>query len=110
MFIILPNKIDGLSDLETKLAENSNILDKIDEIMIERIVTVHIPKLKIKATSNTMKDCLIDLGIKDLFSESLADLPGISSRNSGLNCFEVFHKCFIEINEKGNEEISGIVT
>lgn len=81
LFIILPNKFDGLPDLETKLAENRNIRENFDEIMIERIVTVHIPKLKIKKTSTTMKECLIELEIKDFFNEGLADLPGISSRD-----------------------------
>lgn len=110
MFIILPNKVDGLPDLETKISENINIiLDKIAEIMIERLVTVHIPKLKIKSTRTTTKEYLVELGIKDFFSENLADLPGIyNGQNKDLYCSEVFHKCFIEINEKGTEETAGV--
>jgi len=102
MFIILPNKIDGLSELETKLSQNSKLLDNIDEMIGETNVMVHIPKFKIE-TSVPMKELLVKLGVTDFFSESLADLSGISGLKGDLYCSEVYHKCFIEVNEEGGE-------
>jgi len=102
MFIILPKKIDGLADLEAKLAVNNEILNKIDELIYEESVTVYMPKFKIETTLK-MKDILVKLGIKDLFDESLADLSGISDRKDNLHCSQVYHKCFIEVNEEGSE-------
>ena len=102
MFIILPNKIDGLTDLEEKLSLNSKILDSIDTVIEETKVMVNIPKFKIE-TSVPMKGLLVKLGITDLFSQSSADLSGISGRKGDLYCSEVHHKCFIEVNEEGSE-------
>jgi len=102
MFIILPNKIDGLSELEVKLSQNSKLLNNIDEMIGKTNVMVHIPKFKIE-TSVPMKGLLVKLGVTDLFSESLADLSGISGRKGDLHCSEVYHKCFVEVNEEGSE-------
>ena len=104
MLIILPNKIDGLPDLEAKLFSLIGLLDSIDQLLVYHQLDVSLPKFKIEATLPNMKELLIQMGIKDLFDSSLADLSGISVEQSKhLYVSDVFHKCFIEVNEEGSE-------
>ena len=110
MTIILPNRIDGLPDLEAKLSTStsSGLFDSIDQLLVDHKLNVALPKFKIEATLPNMKELLIQFGIKDLFDGSLADLSGISGEKSkNLYVSDVFHKCFIEVNEEGSEA-SGI--
>ncbi len=107
MIIILPNKIDGLLDLESKLSSGNNnigaLLDHIYDLMTEKMLpTVAVPKFKIEALVPIQK-LLEKVGITDFFSDSHADLSGISDTEDGLYCSNFFHKCFIEVNEEGSE-------
>ena len=99
MFIVLPNKIGGLSELETKLT--GTMVDQIDQVIGEAKLQVAIPKFKIEADL-PMKDLLAGLGMGDLFDADYADLSGISG-NKDLYVSNVFHKSFVEVNEEGSE-------
>nr|QHB21601.1 venom serpin 1 [Platymeris rhadamanthus] len=98
MIIILPNKIDGLAEVENKLASSdlSELLRGLHEVE----VNVKLPRFKIEKTME-LKDILIGMGIKDIFDEAKANLTGIS--NEHLYASKVVQKAFIEVNEEGTE-------
>lgn len=104
MVIMLPQKIDGLADLEAKLSRSNKILNKIGEILAEggEAGMVQIPKFKFE-TDLRMKNVLVKLGIKDLFDESQADLSGLYDIPNELYCSEMYHKSYIHVNEEGSE-------
>ncbi len=104
MFIILPNKIDGLLNVEAKLSDVSGAFATIEQMLVEETLDVALPKFKIETSVPHMKELLIQLGINDLFDEDLADLSGIPDNDRRkLFASDVFHKCFIEVNEEGSE-------
>ena len=99
MFIVLPNKVDGLPELESKLHESS--LDESNLKMLRAKTRVAIPKFKLEANVQ-LKDLLIEMGLPDLFDESAADFSGISGKKD-IYVSEIFHKSFIDVNEEGSE-------
>ena len=99
MLILLPNKIGGLLELESKLT--GAMVDQIDQMIGEAKLQVAIPKFKIEADV-PMKELLIGLGMGDLFDPDYANLSGISG-NKDLYVSNVFHKSFVEVNEEGSE-------
>ena len=99
MFIILPNQIDGLPSLESNLPEN--FFELIDNESMNAKLDVVVPKFKIEAQVD-MKEVLIEMGMADLFDRCNADLSGIAGKKD-LFVSDVFHKAFIDVNEKGSE-------
>ena len=99
MFIVLPNKVDGLPELESKLHESS--LDESNLKMLRAKTRVAIPKFKLEANVQ-LKDLLIKMGLPDLFDENVADFSGISGKKD-IYVSEIFHKSFIDVNEEGSE-------
>jgi len=99
MFIILPNKIEGMADLEAALTEDT--FQTMDRAMRSSKIEVGLPKFKVEADVK-IKAVLTEMGISDLFDENTADLSGISGRNE-LYVSDAFHKAFIEVNEEGSE-------
>lgn len=99
MFIVLPNKIDGLPELELKMHEAS--LDDSNVEMRSAKLHVAIPKFKLDADIK-LKDILIEMGIADLFDANAADFSGISGEKD-LFVSNIFHKSFIDVNEEGSE-------
>nr|ATU82942.1 secreted Serpin protein [Pristhesancus plagipennis] len=98
MVIILPNKIDGLNEVENKLATIN--LNEVLSGLHSVTVNVKIPKFKLESTIE-LKDILIKMGIKDIFDEGAADLSGISDER--MYASKVIQKAFIEVNEEGTE-------
>ncbi|KAH8317726.1 hypothetical protein KR074_008023, partial [Drosophila pseudoananassae] len=92
MQIFLPNRIDGLSKLESQIGGFSRPLYKQN-------VYVKIPKFKIVFKKRLIA-LLIKLGIKDLFTGA-ADLSGLVS--GGAYISRVLQKAFVEVNEEGAE-------
>ena len=104
MYIVLPNKIDGLLNVEAKLFGFSDAFATIEKMLVKTELYVALPKFKIEATVPDMINLLIQLGIEDLFSEGHADLSGIpDTGRKGLFATGVFQKCYIEVNEEGSE-------
>ncbi|XP_021919211.1 leukocyte elastase inhibitor-like isoform X4 [Zootermopsis nevadensis] len=99
MFIILPHDIDGISELEKKLAtaDLSTVLKNIPT----REVRVSIPKFKLEETIS-FNDILKQLGMTSMFSAKEADFSGISGTRE-LFVSSVMQKTFIEVNEGGSE-------
>ncbi|XP_004579502.2 serpin B10 [Ochotona princeps] len=105
MFIILPENVNGLEQLE-KTITYEKLNEWTREDMMELYdVQLHLPKFKLEE-SYDLKSALSSLGMSDAFSQSRADFSGMSlERNLFLS--NVFHKAFVEINEEGTEAAAG---
>ncbi|KAH7973217.1 leukocyte elastase inhibitor [Rhipicephalus sanguineus] len=99
MVILLPDKCDGLSQLEEGLtAEKLSSLLK--NFILVHDVDLFLPKFKLEQSID-LKETLSSIGIKDLFTPD-ADLCGISDAGN-LVVSDAFHKAFVEVNEEGTE-------
>ena len=102
MFIILPNRVNGLPDLEANLT--GRVLNRIDSMLQEETLEwLYIPKFEMESDITVMKTALKSLGVKDLFSKGLADLSGMSNQADQLFLSEVVHKAYVKLNEEGTE-------
>lgn len=98
MVVFLPQKKDGLPDLESKL--NTETLKIWISKLIQQQVNVFFPKFT--TTQNIdLKKILNDLGMVDAFTEN-ADFSGIEPKNE-LYITDALHKAFIDVDELGTE-------
>ena len=101
MFFILPNRVNGLANLETNLT--GHFLNHIDEMLQEQKLTIlRIPKFEIKSDVTEMQSALKDLGVIDLYDSGTADLSGITNQQS-LYVSDTIHKTIIKLSEEGTE-------
>jgi len=105
MLILLPDKKDGLRNLETSLSKN--LLDDCVAKMSVREVKVVLPRFKFTWGTVNMRDQLTALGMPLAFDRSQADFSGINGHQPpdehALFISAVFHKAFVEVNEEGTE-------
>lgn len=99
MVIILPNEIDGLSEVENSLTLNN--LNRWLMKLREQEVHVYLPKFK-TTSEFRLKKVLSSMGMPDAFSGNLADFSGMTGKK-GLFISAVIHKAFVEVNEEGTE-------
>ncbi|XP_020804794.1 serine protease inhibitor 42Dd-like [Drosophila serrata] len=93
MLIFLPNKVDGLSELEDKIIGFSRPL-------YERSVYVELPKFKIEFEEE-LNSYLKRLGIRKAFGNG-ANFEGLVQK-SEIYIDKVLQKAFVEVNEEGAE-------
>lgn len=62
---------------------------------------VYLPKFTTEQKYD-LKSTLSKMGIEDAFTEGQADFRGMSE-NADLFLSQVFHKCYVEVNEEGTE-------
>ncbi|XP_043650524.1 serine protease inhibitor 42Dd-like isoform X2 [Drosophila teissieri] len=93
MVIYLPDRIDGLPELEKKIAGFSLNLNHTK-------VSLRLPKFKIEF-SDDLNDQLKAMGIQDAFQNS-AEFNDLMVK-TGARVGKVIHKAFIEVNEEGAE-------
>ena len=98
MIILLPDRQDGLKDMETQLPSSST--RDVRRSLSKQKAVVQMPKFKLETSYDLIK-FLQKLGIIDLFDKS-ADLSKISG-NKELFVSKVVHRAFIEVNEEGAE-------
>src|SRR6185295_10729989 len=98
MLILLPNKIDGLTDLEKRLT-NEN-LQKWSAGLKSREVKVHLPRFKM-TSEFSLGDLLASMGMPLAFSDK-ADFSRMSTEEQ-LFISAVIHKAFVDVNEEGTE-------
>ena len=98
MVVLLPKKIDGLSELETQLNPQS-LKEWTSNLSITHI-EVYIPRFTTTRSSN-LKKILESLGMIDAFSDS-ADFSGMEPKKE-LKISDVVHKAFIDVDEAGTE-------
>ncbi|XP_068087205.1 serpin B4-like isoform X3 [Anabrus simplex] len=97
MLILLPNEVEGLSNLEEKLPTIS--LSAIYNQLKYESVFVTMPKFKLEETID-LNDSLMKLGMKTMFSND-ANFSGISEEV--LKVSKVLQKAFISVDEYGTE-------
>jgi serpin B len=102
--IILPDKMDGLGSIETRLSPSMNV----DSVKLERCdVTLRMPKFKIEPPMIALGHTLQTLGMKSAFDKppGSANFERIAPRrpNDYLALSELYHKTFLNLDEEGTE-------
>jgi serpin B len=105
MLVLLPDKHDGLEDLETRFS--ARMVEECVEQMGIRGVELFLPRFKITWGTVEIRDQLRALGMTLAFDRSRADFSGINghepSEEESLFISAVFHKAFVDVNEEGTE-------
>lgn len=98
MLVLLPEKVDGLTELEKNLTAAKWAAWLRQLCTCE--VSVFIPKFKITAKFELSR-IMAALGMKDAFIES-ADFSGMDGQHD-LYISKILHKAFVDVNEEGTE-------
>jgi len=103
MVILLPNQVDGLADLESRLTPKNleNWLSSWGKEGYSEGFEVWLPKFKMSSEFK-LKEVLSNMGMPVAFSKETANFSGINSKQS-LALQEVVHKTFVDVNEEGTE-------
>lgn len=100
MVILLPNQVDGLADLESRLTPE-NLENWLSVVDYSEGFKVWLPKFKMSSKFK-LKEVLSNMGMPVAFSRGAANFSGINSEAS-LALTEVIHKTFVDVNEEGTE-------
>ncbi|MBD2481708.1 serpin family protein [Planktothrix sp. FACHB-1365] len=100
LIILLPRKINGLTELEKKLTvENlSNWIESVDQQNVE----VSLPRFQVNFQSE-LSNTLAQMGVTDAFNQDNANFSGMDGQENWLSIKKVFHQAFIDVNEEGSE-------
>jgi serpin B len=105
MLVLLPDRRDGLRDLEKRLTER--MLRDCSAQMETREVKLFLPRFKITWGTEDLRDQLIALGMALACTPSEANFSGMNGleppHEDSLWISKVFHKTFVEVNEEGTE-------
>jgi serine protease inhibitor len=106
MVIVLPDAVDGIGALPGKLTVGR--LDRWLGALAPARVAVALPRFELQPPSEPLrlKDHLVALGVRRAFLPQQADLTGLFAPERGGRsaCVsEVFHKCFVRVDEVGTE-------
>ena len=105
MLVILPDRKDGLADLEKSLTGAK--LEGWKTALAMQTVAVSLPRFEVSPTpSMSLGEDLKSLGMPDAFDRDKADFTGIANpvdRKERLKIDKVFHKAFVKVDEKGTE-------
>lgn len=100
MVILLPQQMNGLTELENSLTQENLAL--WTKYLPQREVQVSLPRFKINC-SFMLGATLIEMGMKDAFNANKADFSGMDGIENWLSIGEVIHQAFIDVNEEGSE-------
>jgi serpin B len=104
MILILPDAIDGLADVESRLTADS--LRTWEQTAKNTEVRVWLPKFKF-AGDLQLRGALAELGMSSAFEASHADFSAIAGKDSiekqPLFIQHVIHRAVVELDEKGTE-------
>jgi serpin B len=102
--VLLPDDVNGLRALESKLA--ANVLAGCAKLEAQE-VNLHLPKFKLEPPTIALAETLQALGMKSAFDipRGSANFDKIAPRKPDdyLYISNVFHKTFIDVDEKGTE-------
>ncbi|XP_005149988.1 serpin B10-like [Melopsittacus undulatus] len=101
MFILLPSDITVLQKLERELTFENLSAWTSPELMEKMKMEVYLPRFTLEEKYD-LKSTLSRMGLEDAFIEGQADFTGMSE-NGDLFLSQVFHKCYLEVNEEGTE-------
>jgi serpin B len=99
MVILLPKKLDGLSELEKTLSTEN--FSKWLSAMRKREVIVFVPKFEMTSQFG-LADVLKEMGMTDAFVPDAADFSGINGKRD-LFISAVIHKAYVNVDEEGTE-------
>jgi serpin B len=99
MVVILPQKVDGLADVEAKLTAD-NLKKWLSAGQVEPVV-VYLPKFKTTSQFELSKT-LATMGMPSAFDRDAADFTGMTGMRD-LYISAVLHKAFVDVNEEGTE-------
>ena len=104
MLVILPDRKDGLSNLEKRLS--THVIDDCLTRMTSRDVELFHPRFKLTWGAN-LCEYLAPLGMTIPFDRSQADLSGINGyrppHEEALFISAIYQKAFADVNEQGTE-------
>lgn len=98
MWIVLPNEEKGLPDVLKRFRDHPDCFSEIftsDQYFSEEVI-LRMPKFTLGGESMSLKDALSDMGLRSIFSESTADLSGITGDKS-LFVDNVYHQAVLEV-------------
>ncbi|HEX5218709.1 MAG TPA: serpin family protein [Verrucomicrobiae bacterium] len=102
--VLLPDKVDGLADLEKKLT--ADLLGDFADAKNQKVI-LHLPKFKLEPPAMTLSRSLQALGMRSAFDKPprSANFDRMAPRTPDDYLFvsEVFHKTFLNLDEKGTE-------
>ncbi len=105
MLVVLPDRKDGLRDLERGLSGKS--LNALTSGLRMRKVEIFLPRFRMEPEAIDLTRKLEESGMPLAFDESRADFSGINGTPPGqadsLYVSTVVHKAMVEVNEKGTE-------
>jgi serine protease inhibitor len=96
LVVLLPDRIDGIRELEKKLSAE-NINNWVSSLNQEQ-VSVFFPKFKMTSEFGLART-MSQMGMPSAFTPR-ADFSGMGQ---GLFISEIFHKAFVDVDEKGTE-------
>ena len=103
MLLILPNDLNGISDLEESLS--TIMIKEWRDALYETDVDISIPKFEIK-THYKLNDPLIEMGMPDAFNETNANLSGIADIRTlpgNIYVSKATQDAYVKVNEEGTE-------
>lgn len=101
MVILLPDKVDGLAQLEQQLTAENLVRWTWLVSNNEGEVELSLPRFKLSCAFK-LNQMLKSMGMVDAFSDEAADFSGIDGTKY-LYISAVLHKAFVAINEEGTE-------
>lgn len=109
MLVVLPDRLpdrqDGLRELETRLS--ARMIHGWVAQMREREVTLLLPRFKVASPSLDVRAELSSLGMPQAFDRLQADFSGItghaSAHQDAMYLSAVYHKAFVDVHEQGAE-------
>ncbi len=103
--VLLPDDVNGLRALESKLT--ANLLAECAKLETREEIDLHLPKFKFEPPTIALAEKLKALGMKNAFDipRGSANFDGIAppKPDDYLYISNVFHKTFIAVDEKGTE-------
>ena len=98
MLILLPNRHEDMSKLESKM--KGSFYESLNDSMHKEEVDLSIPRFKLEAKYQ-LNEPLRQMGMKSAF-DGEADFSGMTG-DKDLYISEVVHQSFVEVNEEGTE-------
>ena len=98
MIVLLPKKVEGISDLEAML--DMNKINVWKGSLRKTEVQVYLPRFKV-SSQFSLGEALAKMGMPDAFGPD-ADFSGIDGKKD-LYISAVVHKAFVDVNEEGTE-------
>jgi serpin B len=100
MVILMPRHIDGLDQFEIQI--NLGLLDAALGQIKKRHIRIELPKFRMESEF-LLNRTLAGMGMTDSFNRGKADFSGMNGKKNDLYISDVFHKAWVEVNEKGTE-------